>query len=97
MLQMRLVTIPFRSPFRLRAASPLPAAAIWHFLGLVADATNVFSDLCYHFNVEKLNKTKRRAPLLHENGTFPTTEEPSALRFRSATRILGHSKETEFR
>ena len=70
---------------------------IRHFLALVADATNVFPNLCYHFNIEKLNKTKRRAPLLHENGTFPITEEPSALRFRSATRILGHSKETEFR
>ena len=28
-------------------------------------------------------------------GTFPNTEEPPALRFRSATRILGRKKETK--
>ena len=78
MLQMRLVTIPFRSPFRPRATS------LWQFCrsvfsspfgapsALVAGATNIFSALCYHTNVENLNRTRKKiAPSFFSRETQP--------------------------
>ena len=102
MLQMRLVTIPFRSPFRRRTAllrqilcgALLPRFGNPPHLSQMRQTSFPVYAIILMLKNSTGQRGVRRSYILGV-GTFPNMEESPALRFRSATRIHWAQKETK--
>ena len=102
MLQMRLVTIPFRSPFLRRTAllRQILCGALLPRFGnppRLSQMRQTSFPVCAIILMLKNSTGQRgvRRSYILGVGTFPNMEESPALRFRSATRIHWAQKETK--